>query len=418
MRRHLPLVGLALILSCGDSTDPGSPPTFTITPATQWSGGTVQVRSRSLTGAGALPLFTVAGRTLAAVRLDDSTASLTLPVLPSGSIALVRAGELPESVGVVQIIGLRNAREVPGTLGFEPLVPEGVSPLVFLAEGTGATTPALSILDPGTDQVTTTTGIGPVLTSFGVMPSFRANRFVLRDSLGRLGTWELFPTPALHELSPYQAAGARHQTQLGDTVWLTTFKYMWVVTRPSGSTESELQAISNPFRMVFSPAHARLAVAIDFVPAGRRLPVFDAVTGDTAYTLALPSSHGVAFSSGGDRLYLGARWSVAPDSLVSVTAATGQRLAAVALPAGFTGWALAADPLADRLYQVADSSGTAALFVYNGTTLKPEGRLGCSAACGNLNYASAGIGVDATLGVIHVAYPGNPIPVLTYDRLP
>ena len=419
MRSILLPATLAVALACNDSIDPGAPPTFTITPAAQWSGGTVEVRSQSLAGTGTLPVFTVAGAQLAAVRLDDSTVSVTLPMLASGTVTLARAGLQPESVGVVQVAGLHNAREVPGTLGFEPLVPEGVSPLVFLAEGAGASSPTLSVLDPVTDHVTTISGIGPVLASFGVMPDFQANRFVLRDSLNRLGTWELFSTPVLHQLSPYQAASARHQTQLSDTVWLTTFSSRWEVTRPSGTSVSHLNAISDPFRMAFSSPRDRLALAVDFVPGGRRLPVFDASTGDTAYTLALPSAHGVAFSTSGDRLYLGARWGGGiPDSLVAVSAGTGQRLAVAALAQGFTGWALAVDPVADRVYQVADSSGTPTLFVYDGTTLARQGRLGCPSPCGNSNFWSAGLGIDAATGRIHVAYPGTPIPVVTYDRLP
>jgi DNA-binding beta-propeller fold protein YncE len=410
---------LGVALACNDSTDPGNPPTFTITPTAQWSGGDVEVSSQSLTGTGGLPQFTIAGSPLAAVRLDDSTVSVTLPVLASGTVTLTRAGLHPESVGVVQVAGLHYAREVPGTLGFEPLVPEGVSPLVFLAEGAGATSPTLSVLDPVTDHVTTISGIGPVLTGFGVMPGFQTNRFVLRDSLNRLGTWELFPVPVLHQLSPYQVASARHQTQPSDTVWLTTFSNRWEVTRPSGTSVSDLNAISDPFRMAFSALRDRLALAVDFVPGGRRLPVFDASTGDTAYTLGLPSAHGVAFSAGADRLYLGVHYSGSvPDSLVAVTAGTGQRLAGVALPAGFTGWTMAVDPSADRLYQVADSSGTPTLFVYDGTTLARQGRLGCPSPCGNSNFWSAGLGIDAATGRIHVAYPGTPIPIITYDRLP
>jgi len=44
--------------------------------------------------------------------------------------------------------------------------------------------------------------------------------------------------------------------------------------------------------------------------------------------------------------------------------------------------------------------------------------MACGPGCGNSYSWSAGIGVDTVNDKLHVAYPGSPIPVITYDRLP
>jgi hypothetical protein len=59
-----------------------------------------------------------------------------------------------------------------------------------------------------------------------------------------------------------------------------------------------------------------------------------------------------------------------------------------------------------------------ALFVFDGTTLTPQRRLGCPGPGGNRNFRRAGLAVDTRTGRLHVASPGNPITVVTDDRPP
>jgi hypothetical protein len=154
-----------------------------------------------------------------------------------------------------------------------------------------------------------------------------------------------------------------------------------------------------------------------YASPGLHAPVIDAATGDTAYTMPIARPWGVAFAPHADRLYVSAS-TLQGDSVIAVRGSDGLRLGAVPLAAGWSGYTLSADAKADRLYQVAESSGVQALLIYNASTLDLVGHLGCSGACGN-NYAwSAGIGVDTTANKIHIVYPGTPIPVITYDRLP
>lgn len=424
MRTARLLLGLLVVVGCGDGTTPSTPAPYSITPVTQWSGGVVRISSANLRPGGAAPGLTANGATMSAVRLNDSTFEATLPVLPSGPATLRLSGTAGDSVGVVQVVGFHQARTMAGALGFEPLVvAAGGGTLVFVAESLGAsgqaTNRALAILDPNTGLVTVRHGIGPVLSAFGMQPSYQANRFVLVDSLDRVGVWQLFPAPSFQVLAPDQALGMRHYTQLSDTIWMELRSNGYQSLTANALLLSAPGLISDPIRIVFSPAGDRVALVQASSPT-HRVPVFVPQTGDTAYTIQLPGTNGAVFSPTGDRLYFGAPFAGASpvDSLIVVRAATGARVAAARLPSGFAGSTLAVDPATGWLYQVADSGGALAVFVYDGTTLARIGRLGCIGPCGNANYWSAGLSVDVGAGLIHVAYPGQPIPVVTFDRLP
>ncbi len=408
------LASVALV-GCGDSTSPAHA-NYTILPATQWGGGSVQVTSASFANH-ATPGFSAGGETLVVTRLTNLSVSVRLPTTATGTVTLFRGAAGNDSVGTVTAIGLRSARMVTGSLGYDPVVPAGITPLVFVAEETVNGPIGLTILDPATDQVTPVSGVGPVQTGFGILPSYQTNQFVLRDSIDQIGVWRLFPAKVFQAPAAVQSLAVRHITQLSDTLWLTLRGNSYQLTAPSG-TAPEILGIGDPLRAVFSPDGDRLALVINSAPGGE-VPVLDPETGEAAFTVPLVNAQGAAFSPHADRLYVSSRTQGgSADSLVAVSASSGQRLAAVTLPAGYSGWTLEADPLADRLYQVADSSGTLALLVFNGATLQLEGQLVCPGQCGNANFWSAGLAVDAAAGRIHVAYPGSPVPVITFDRLP
>ena len=109
-------------LGCSENSgpNPGPPPAFTVTPSAQWSAGVVQVRSSSFICA-QLPVIMAGAETLSTVRVDDSSVVVTLPRAPTSHVLLhTVAGD---SVGSVEVFGLRSARTVPGSMGYEPLVP-------------------------------------------------------------------------------------------------------------------------------------------------------------------------------------------------------------------------------------------------------------------------------------------------------
>jgi hypothetical protein len=105
------------VLGCSDNAAPAPPPTYSLSPAQQWSGGTVQVRSASFHQPAALPVITSGTDTLVAFRVDDSTLAVTLPQGPSGAIALVAsAGGSQYNLGGVQRYGLRGRGNIGTTL--------------------------------------------------------------------------------------------------------------------------------------------------------------------------------------------------------------------------------------------------------------------------------------------------------------
>ncbi len=403
---------LILAVACSDSTSSDHPAEYGVSPAVQWSGGSVTAHSIAFHGA-AVPVVYGGGISLTVTRLDDTTVTIRLPVGPSGNLVLTRDAAGHDTVGVVQLIGVSHSRNVPGMLGYEPLVPEGAPSVVFVAESAGSPS-GLSFLDPSTDQVTYVRGLGPSLSSFGIQPSFQQNRFVLRDSVGSLAVYRLFPSVAQIDTSAVHNPVARHVVQLGDSAWLATFSNILQSSSPTG--QFFFQGLTNdPIRLVFSADGTRLAMSL--ASSNLHAPVMNTQTGDTAYTMPIGRPWGVAFDPHADRLYVSAS-TLQGDSLIAVRGSDGLRLGAVAIPAGYSGYMLAADGKADRLYQVAESSGTMAVLVYEGTSLVQVGQMTCSPGCGNSSSWSAGIGVDTVNNKLHVAFPGSPIPVITYDRLP
>ncbi len=399
--------------ACGDATS-SSRPEAGVTPAAQWSGGTVQVHSAAL-GGQALPSLYAMGTPLAVTRLDDTTLSVRLPVVPTGDMVLSRHQSGRDTLVVVHVAGFASAREVPGDLGYEPLVPEGHPGVRFVGQDGQA---GLTILDPATDQVTTIPGLLPVQLSFGIVPTYVENRYILRDSSGLLSIWQLFPVPQLIDTALIRSLGPRHVTQLNDSTWLSLYSNAMLATLPSGAHFAGPGLVSDPLRVLFSPDGSRVALVMASAP-GSRAPVLDGATGDTAFTFHAHQPTGAAFSRATGRLYVTAGFSFADDTLLALRSSDGAVLAQAAVPTGYSGFGLAVDPKLDRVYQVAESSGTRALFIYDGATLARLGQATSTQVATGLDYSwSAGIGVDTLTGRIHVAFPGSPIPVLSYDRLP
>ncbi len=404
---------LCCSVACADATS--SPrPEAGVSPAAQWSGGTVQVHSAAFSGQALLSLY-AAGAPVAVTRFDDTTLSVRLPVVPTGDLVISRHQSGRDTVVVVHVAGLASYREVPGDLGYEPLVPEGPPGVRFVGQDGQA---GLTILDPATDQVTTIPGLLPVQLSFGLAPTYQENRYVLQDSTGLLSIWQLFPAAQFIDTAVIRSPGPRHVTQLNDSTWLSLYSNALLTTLPSGSHFSGPGLVSDPLRVVFSPDGSRVALVMASAP-GSRAPVLDGATGDTAFTFHAHEPTGAAFSRATGRLYVTAGFSFADDTLLALRGSDGAVLAQAAVPTGYNGYGLAVDPRLDRVYQVAESSGTRALFVYDGATLALLGQATASSVATGLDYSwSAGIGVDTLTHRIHVAFPGSPIPVISYDRLP
>jgi hypothetical protein len=112
-RRLLPLMNLAA--ACSDGTSADTRPTFSVVPASQWSGGTVNVRSTAFRGAN-FPAMYAAGSLLPVSRIDNTTRAVRLPVMASGDLVISRTAAGRDTVGGVQLYGLHAPRKRSGSV--------------------------------------------------------------------------------------------------------------------------------------------------------------------------------------------------------------------------------------------------------------------------------------------------------------
>jgi hypothetical protein len=102
MRVDRLIVLAVLAAACSDSTSSEPRHSYSVIPASQWSGGTVTVRFSAFSGAN-LPGVYAGASALTVTRVDDTTLSIRLPVVATGDLALTRGASGHDTVGVVQV---------------------------------------------------------------------------------------------------------------------------------------------------------------------------------------------------------------------------------------------------------------------------------------------------------------------------
>jgi hypothetical protein len=155
-------------------------------------------------------------------------------------------------------------------------------------------------------------------------------------------------------------------------------------------------------------------------------PVFDARTGDTAFTVpAVGAVQWAEFSADGGVLYLlGAahyQFTLA-DSIYVLDATNGQRLGARDQPDSFTALTLARDPTRDLLFVQGYRACGPCVLVYQASTLTLLGEMagvGTIASCSNYTW-SGGMAVDRTRQKLYLLWVGGAeaAPLWTFDLLP
>ena len=428
--RALPLAAAAALLlgvACSDPTQSFQLPPFTVSPAAQWSGGTVTLGSPYFVGRNPLPSILASAETLAAVRATDSTVHLTLPRGATGpvTLSLTHDGRV-DSIASVQRYGFRERRDLMPALAGELLVANSGDHPMVLGNTEGIQWTPLGRIDlvSGTGQ-TFTTVLGPSNVVYGLSPSTPAGAFAVRDSTDsvRLATLLASP-PAVVGTVPFVGTGfVRQVAQLSPGIWLFTGSHTSSVRAeadscclPRFSTPTE-----SPWALFLSPRGDRTTMAVNV--AQGQVPVFDNATGDTAFTLPLQGTEGIAFSSDGTRLFaVGGYFD--SDTLVAVDATTGQVLAGmVGLPDGFHSFSLAYSAGGGgRLVVAAANPVVLALLVYDAATLALQGVLTTPDDCGAFpmtGVCSYGVvAVDDVRGAAHIVVPGSPTPAWTFDLLP
>ena len=364
-----PAAVLLLLAACGtDSTSP-TPGHLTLAgpTGTQWSGGTVTVHGTLLAGRDTLPLLVAGVDTLAVIRLDDTTAQITLPVVPAGTLTVTALdnGTLIDTVSipVAGLLAERNAtipvldHLIPAPGGAAPAVlglTDYASGPVGLVDLTTGATALLPVAAPGDE--------------WNVVPSY-GGRYALRDSAQQVNAWTLYPSLArLDTASLAGAANSRQISQLAPGVSLHTsahFSAIWT------ATDTTTWATEDPFGLVLSPAGNRAAVL-----AVAHSAVLDVQAGTVAYEIpGFGHAAGATFSDDGASFFVtGGEFSDHYKTLARMAASDGTELA------HFTGddalYSLAYDGLRHVVYALAARDSTPSVIVLDAETLVPIGRLG------------------------------------------
>lgn len=424
-------VALLLVAACSDPTQPFPRASFSVSPAAQWSGGVVTVRSGYFIGRTPLPAILAMGETLSVARVDDSTVAVTMPRVRTGIVDVSVAHDgAQDSVAAVQLYGFREKRmTAPGLAGELLVADSGGHPIVLgNTDAPVAQYAPIGRIDLVSGTGVTLTGVyGPSTVQYGLAPSTPNGAFAVRDStdsvrLAALLTW---PAPALVATVPFVGTGqVRQVTQLSAGLWLFTQSHT-TFTRaeadpcctPRFSTPTE-----SPWAVFLSPRGDRATLATMVVGGG--VPVFDNTSGDTAFTLPFEATEGVVFSTSGDILYAVGGAINVPDTLLRVDATDGHAVAGkVRLPDGFISFALGySTGGGGRILVAAANALVLALLVYDAATLTLQGVLatqeGCGAAPSTGPCFAGAVAVDDARHEAHIVVPGSPTPSWTFDLLP
>ncbi len=225
MRAYPGIIAVALLTAA--CNDPVSTSRYdgavTITPSTQWSGGTVMVTTDQLLNYSTTPVITAGTDTLSATVVDDTTLSVTLPSVPTSTVSLVAHGSAGDmALGIVDVLGFNRwittgervgAPFVPypveqpsGVLGFDE-----AGQVVFLHAATGHVTHTQIAPTPGFERAigmsyqpgvfTAVAGDSVIFWSWPyppgsapVMAGFLKSPTFYRDAISVVAPWTLFAT--------------------------------------------------------------------------------------------------------------------------------------------------------------------------------------------------------------------------------
>ncbi len=413
---------LVLVVACSDPTNPSAPPVVGISPTVQWSGGEVVIQGRGLQGS---PTIVVGAETLTVSRLNDSTLSVRLPILPSGHAVLQSVqGHRLDSLGSVQIVGFRERRNV--ALGIYGVLVNSVSggdPVVVGQAWPWLPDAAVAAVNLTDGQETIYPSVKAPGGYYGVGLSHRsADEFILTDSAGTVGIWHLWPAMVRLDTVPFALSPLRQVALLSDSIWLLTSSH-YSVTRTETRTIVPLFALptESPWQIFISPTKDRATLATVGGVGGA--PVFDPLSGDTSYMIHGFSNVGWAgFSPDGSRLaVVGGRAYGYDDSLLVVRASDGQPVVSARLPVGVVPMTLAYDPVKPLLFVGAQRDSLPSVLIYDSNTLALLGELAgndCGQDYCHFTGWSGAMAVDRSRNRLYVIWPHYPAPLWSFDLLP
>jgi len=419
------VVASVLATGCSDPAEPPLP-AFSVSPTTQWSGGTITIRSSYFANRSVALLIVAGSDTVAYSTMDDSTATAQLPPGPSGPVTLrLVRGTRRDSLATVQRVGYSVKRTVTPALYGELLATDSAGAPVVLGgtfTGTGNREPVVRLrVVPGTSQILTLRQ--PSNTQYGMAPSSIPGAFTVRDANDsiRLVTL-LVDTPAIIDsMHGWSTAFTRQVSLLRSGAWLRTQSHYSYVSYDTGGS-SALVPTESPWAVYMSPRGDRTTLATVVGNAG--VPVWDNATDSVAYRLPFLSTEAAAFSTDGNTLFVVGGYQYGSDSLVAVNATTGASLLPkVKLPDGMHGMGLAYRPSVSggQLLVGAATTSTLALLVYRASTLELLGILPSGDACPDMQTGpcfSGVVSVDDIHDRAYLVIPGTPTPIWTFELLP
>ena len=420
------VVAVLVATACSDPAEPPLPD-FSVSPATQWSGGTLTIRSPYFANRTQAPTITAGRDSLVLNAVDDSTVTTTLPPGASGTVVFgIVRGNRTDSIGSVQRVGFTEKRTVTPALEGELLATDSAgTPFVLggFFTGRGNREPIVRLrVVPGASQVLALHQ--PSNPQYGFAPSIIPGAFTVRDSTDsiRLATL-LVDTPTIIDSMHRWGTGfTRQVAKLSDSLWLVTNSHQ-SYTRPDSVTSAPtLVNTESPWAVYMSPSGTRTTLATTVV-SGSGVPVWDNATGSVAFNLPVPYTEAAAFSADGSVLYAVGGQQIAADTLVAVDATTGALAHRTAFPNGLLAMGITYREAVGggQLLVGAATPSSLVLLVYRASTLELLGSLPTNDACPDMqagNCFSGVVSLDAPHNRAYIVIPGDPTPIWTFDLLP
>ena len=355
MLSRLARVGLlcAITSVACDRDDPVAhlPPFYPVDVAPQavYAGGSITIKSARFRNLDSLHIFADTFLLTTLARDDDSVV-VSFPRNARGTYEL-KLGRNGMPLGEVEIAGYRGFKPITQFIGsYLDVWPEGGRASVIAGNHyPGRDNDVLRIL-PATGSITTLVSGFPIGWDAPRTPGRTPDDAVvlLQPHNGNAQAWRLLPAAHVVDTLPFE--NVRHAAVFNDSTYLRSSAHI-VETRRFDGRYIYRNTYEGTNEVILSPTRDRATVRLNATPKGP--PVFNMVTGDTAYHVReLFTSNGAAFSQNGDTLWM--LGSTADDhfrrSMVMLNARTGTLLKQIFFDADHPADAMRRDADGGRIF--------------------------------------------------------------------
>lgn len=372
MRRVLIL--LLSVAACSDPATARDDFEARVSSPHAWSGGSVEIVSTDF-GDSALPDVVIAGDTLVAERLDDTTLRVDIPSLKYGTYPVLLVGTgFEKIIGDVVVHGFIESKPMPGIVGY-PMVwpPTGLNPTVLTNQGNH-----LAFIDLRTGaSFAFPDSVHDTNCADGPGPTYQWDRVLLaalRMSANGVGcvfdAWILSSDLKLTLLDTAVTYGSLG-SEISPSVSMSVGAHdIWT----TGGTAPFTGRYEDTRNIRLCPK-ANIATIVASFTHDNGLPFFDGTTGGLRFAVPeLSSGDGAAFTSGCDTVYVAGRDRTDANTvLIGLTTADGQVFRADTLPT--TSSDVALDPTGRWLFLASYSNAGPVILVLDRATFERLGTL-------------------------------------------